>query len=48
MATKPLNVTEALSMVRVGLSFLATCEAGELPSAAQAETLIGLEAPRPG
>jgi hypothetical protein len=43
MATKPLNTAEALSMVRAGLSFLATCEAGELPSAAQAETLIGLE-----
>jgi hypothetical protein len=43
MITKPLDAIEALAMAQAGLSFLATCEASTLPTATQAETLIGLE-----
>jgi Domain of unknown function (DUF222)/HNH endonuclease len=43
MCTKPSGVTEALTMARAGLSFLATCDPAALPTATQAETLAGLE-----
>jgi uncharacterized protein DUF222 len=43
MSPQPLDTAEALAMAQAGLSFLATCEAAELPSAVQAEVLTGLE-----
>src|ERR1700753_3858977 len=42
-AAAPSNVTQALSMVRAGLGFLAACEAPALPSATQAGVLVELE-----
>jgi Domain of unknown function (DUF222) len=43
MATKPLDAADALAMTQAGLSFLATCEADQLPAVTQAEVLTGLE-----
>ena len=43
MSPQPLNAAEALAMTQAGLSFLATGEAAELPTALQAEVLTGLE-----
>ncbi len=43
MSSQPLNAAEALAMTQAGLSFLATGEAAELPTALQAEVLTGLE-----
>jgi hypothetical protein len=42
-AAGPTCTGQALAMVRAGLSYLASCDAAELPTAVQAETLIGLE-----
>src|SRR6202012_4665707 len=42
-ATMPSSAAQALSMVRSGLSFLATCDPSGLPVPTQAETLVGLE-----
>ena len=39
----PSSTGQALAMVRAGLGYLASCDAGSLPTAAQAEALIGLE-----
>ena len=39
----PSSTGQALAMVRAGLGYLAGCDAGSLGTAAQAETLIGLE-----
>ena len=41
--TVPASTGEALAMVRAGLGYLADCDAGSLGTAAQADTLIGLE-----
>ena len=43
MATMPLDAADALAMTQAGLSFLATCEADQLPAVTQAEVLTGLE-----
>jgi 5-methylcytosine-specific restriction endonuclease McrA len=43
MSPQPLDAADALAMAQAGLSFLATCEAVELPADAQAEILAGLE-----
>jgi Domain of unknown function (DUF222) len=43
MSPQPLDAADALAMTQAGLSFLATCEAVELPADAQAEILTGLE-----
>jgi hypothetical protein len=40
---QPMDPASALAMVQAGLSFLATSEAVELPTAVQAEVLTGLE-----
>ena len=42
----PSSTGQALAMVRAGLGYLAGCDAGSLPTAAQAEALTGLEARR--
>jgi hypothetical protein len=42
-AAAPLSAAQAMAMVRSGLAFLVTCEASALPTATQAETLVGLE-----
>ncbi len=39
----PSNTAQALAMVRAGLGYLASCDAGELGTSAQVEALIGLE-----
>ena len=41
--TAPASTGQALAMLRAGLGYLAGCDAGSLPTAAQAEALIGLE-----
>ena len=43
-ATVPASAGQALAMVRAGLGYLASCDAGSLGTAAQAAALIGLEA----
>jgi hypothetical protein len=43
MSPQPLDAADALAMAQAGLSFLATGEAAELPTALQAEVLTGLE-----
>ena len=43
-ATVPASTGQALAMVRAGLGYLASCDAGSLGTAAQAAALIGLEA----
>lgn len=43
MGTKQLDAADALAMAQTGSSFLATCEAAQLPAATQAEVLTGLE-----
>jgi hypothetical protein len=43
-ATVPSSAAQALSMVRAGLGFLATCEAPALPASVQAGILVELEA----
>ena len=43
MGTTPATTREALDMVRVGLGYLATADAGQLPAATQAECLRELE-----
>ncbi len=43
MSPKPLDAADALAMTQAGLSFLATCEGMQLPTATQAEVLTGLE-----
>ena len=40
----PASAGQALAMVRAGLGYLASCDAGSLGTAAQAAALIGLEA----
>ncbi len=45
-STEPAGPTctgQALAMVSAGLSYLASCDAAQLPTAVQAETLCGLE-----
>jgi hypothetical protein len=39
----PASTAQALAMVSAGLSYLASCDAAQLPTAVQAETLCGLE-----
>jgi len=43
VGTTPATTREALDMVRVGLGYLATADAGQLPAATQAECLRELE-----
>ena len=40
----PASTGQALAMVRAGLGYLASCDAGSLGTAAQAAALTGLEA----
>ncbi len=42
--TAPASTGQALAMVRAGLGYLASCDAGSLGTAAQAAALTGLEA----
>ncbi len=42
--TMPASTGQALAMVRAGLGYLASCDAGSLGTAAQAAALTGLEA----
>src|ERR1700760_2572636 len=43
MLIQPSDTAEALAMAQAGLSFLADCDAPELPTADQGQTLIGPE-----
>ena len=43
MAVAPACASEAMDMVRAGLSYLAAADAAQLPAATQAECLRGLE-----
>ena len=43
MSAAPANAREALDMIRAGLGYLATADAGQLPAATQAEVLRELE-----